>query len=318
MHSQRIDPTYLPFSAEQLRGHFAPTAGRSADKVATRHLPYYQKSAERYREFQANHPDRRGLSLSELRTPCQIEKDERFWVVTCLMKYFYSADRAEHLGALMRRCFGDVPPLADIASWDECLEGNLHLFFEVNLPSPLGHKRWLREHLKQQQIIPYVLDAARRRGKDEFRRGLEGPTQVDAMLLNEDNGFAMLFEAKVLSDISYQVSYDTMRNQVARNIDVMLEQNSALPVPLSRRDSQRTLFVLLTPEVFRERPHSRLYGWLFQEYRNHPTALERDIPHRQDVNWQEVTCRIGWLTWEDCERISPGACPWLTLTGDAP
>jgi hypothetical protein len=301
-----IDSTYLPFSVDQLRGHFIPTVGE-----ADRRLRYYLASAERYQRFRADHPDRRGLPLSELKTPCQIEKDERFWVATCLMSYFYSSDQTERLGALMRQCFGDVPPLADVASWDECLGGRLHLFFEVKLPSTPSYKRWLRENLSQRQIVPYVLDAGCRRGTDDVREGLEGPTHVDAMLLDENNGFAVLFEAKVLSDISYQVSFDAMRNQIARNIDVMLEQNLTLPVPLSRRDPQRTLFILLTPEMFREHPHSRLYGWLLQEYRNHPTTLERDIPHRQGADWQEVARRIGWLTWEDCEQILPGACPWL-------
>jgi hypothetical protein len=306
VNSQLIDPIYLPFSVDQVRGHFVPTAGE-----ADRHLRYYLASAERYQRFQADHPDRRGLPLSELKRPCQIEKDERFWVVTCLMSYFYSSDQTGRLGALMRRCFGDVPPLTDVASWDECLGGRLHLFFEVKLPSPPSYKRWLGENLSQRQIVPYVLDAGCRRGTDDIREGLEGSTHVDAMLLNDNNGFAILFEAKVLSDISYQVSFDAMRNQLARNIDVMLEQNLTLPVPLSRRDPQRTSFVLLTPEMFREHPHSRLYGWLLQEYRNHPTALERDIPHRQGADWQEVAHRIGWLTWEDCEQVLPGACPWL-------
>jgi hypothetical protein len=310
MNNQPIDPNYLPFSTEQLRGHFAPTATRSADEQAARHLGHYLASAERYNSFQADHPDRRGLPLSKLKTPCQIEKDERFWVVTCLMSYFYSADRTERMGALMRLCLGDTPPLPDIASWDECLGGKLHLFFEVSLPSPPGYKRWLGEHLSQRQIIPHVLDASRRRGTDEVRGGLEGATHVDAMLLNADNGFAVLFEAKVLSDVSYQVSFDAMRNQIARNIDVTLERNDSLPEPLNLRRPERTLFVLLTPEVFRKRPDSRLYGWLMNEYRTNPTALARDIPHRQSVDWSDVAHRIGWLTWEDCEQVLPGSCPW--------
>ena len=41
------------------------------------------------------------------------------------------------------------------------------------------------------------------------------------MLINE-NGFSVLIEAKVMSDISCDVTYDSMRNQLARIIDVML------------------------------------------------------------------------------------------------
>jgi len=174
------------------------------------------------------------------------------------------------------------------------------------------YKRWLGENPSRRQIVPYVLDAAYRRGTDAVRKGLEGPTQVDAILLNADNGFAVLFEAKVLSDISYQVSFDAMRNQIARTIDVMLEPNANLPEPLSLHQPERTLLAMLTPEVFGQYPHSRPYGWLLDEYRSNPEALARDIPHRQSVDWPEVARRIGWLTWEDCEQVLPRSCPWLT------
>ncbi len=39
-------------------------------------------------------------------------------------------------------------------------------------------------------------------------------------------GVAVLFEAKVLSDISCRIEYDATRNQIARTIDVMLECNA--------------------------------------------------------------------------------------------
>ena len=39
-------------------------------------------------------------------------------------------------------------------------------------------------------------------------------------------GVAVIFEAKVLSDISAHVTFDLARNQLARSIDVMLEANS--------------------------------------------------------------------------------------------
>ena len=312
MSDQPIDPIYLPFSAEQLRRHFAPTRRCSADERVAQHVRYYLTSAERYRRFQVDHVDRRGIALAEAKRPCQIEKDERFWIVTALMNYFYRDERTERLGALMRLCFSETPPLADFSSWNECLSGDLHLFFEANLPSPPGYKHWLGENLDQRHIIPYVVDAGRRPGTDDTRKRLEGPTHVDAILLNTDNGFAVLFEAKVLSDASYQVSFDTMRNQIARNVDVMLERNEHLPEPLNLRQPERTLFALLTPKVFRKHPHSRLYGWLMNEYRENPKTLARDIPYRQSVDWSKVARRMGWLTWEDCEQVLPGACPWLS------
>ena len=43
---------------------------------------------------------------------------------------------------------------------------------------------------------------------------LEGSTQVDALILNPDNGFNVLIEAKVLSDISVGITYDVVRNHL--------------------------------------------------------------------------------------------------------
>ncbi len=311
MTRRPIERTYLPFAPEQLRNHFAPTSEQDANEVTGRQLRYYLDSAKRYQEFTAEHPDRRGLPISTLRYPCQIEKDERFWIVTCLMNHYYSPDRPARLSALLRSGFGDVPPLEGIRTWNECFVGKLHLFFEVSLPSSSGYKRWLSTHLSERHFVPYVLGAALRRSRNTVRAHLEGPTHVDAMLLNADNGFAILFEAKVLSDISCQVTFDATRNQIARNIDVMLEPNPTLPEPLSIRDPRRTLFVLLTPELFRRFPHSRLYGWLLKEYQTNPAALARDIPHRKSEQWSEIGRRIGWLTWEDSEDVVSGSCPWL-------
>ena len=114
-----IDPTYLPFSAEQLLPHLAPSGDQFADSKARRALQYYLRSADRYHAFLQAHPDCRGIPLSDLRRPCQIEKDERFWIAACLMSYFHDENPRESLERLLQRCFGDVPPLPDILSWDE-------------------------------------------------------------------------------------------------------------------------------------------------------------------------------------------------------
>jgi len=311
MASEVIDPTYLPFSAEELLPRLAPTGDPKRDSKAQRALQYYIHSAERYQAFCLACPDREGLRLSALRKPCQIEKDERFWMATCLLHYHHADAPMHSWTKLLERCFGNVPPLPGLASWEDCLAGQLHLLLECGLPSPPSYKRWLADHLDRQQMIPYVLDAAKKRDSSGIRPGLEGATVVDALLLNEETGFAVLFEAKVLSDISCQVTYDAMRNQIARSIDVMLEENAGRPHPLNRRRPERTLFVLVTPQVFRDRPESRLYGWLMQEYRSRASALARDLPHRRGVDWEGAARRLGWLTWEMCDDVLPGACHWL-------
>ena len=127
-----------------------------------------------------------------------------------------------------------------------------------------------------------------------------------------DNGFAYLFEAKVLSDISYSISFDNFRNQLARNIDVMLEVPRQTDGLLKKRDPEKSLFCLLTPASFKKQPHSRLYGWHMNEYCAEPDALDRDLVHRQQEDWRAISNRLGWLTFEDIEETRPGACPWLS------
>jgi hypothetical protein len=296
-----VDSRYLPFSQEQLGEHFLSDPDD--------HMRPYLDSANRYHDFRRQHGDGDGIPLKEAAYPCQIEKDERFWTATALMTFARSDDAPGNFAQLLERGFGSITDAVGIPSWHECLRGKLRLCLEPTLPSPIGYKRWLQSHLRERQFIPYVLRACRA----SEGRALEGPTHVDALLLNEDNGFAVFFEAKVLSDISYHVSFDARRNQIARNIDVMLERNEHLGHPLSRRDPDRTLFTLLTPQVFRDEPHSRLYGWLLNDYRSGPASLARDIGHRGQEDWQRVSRRLGWLTWEDCAAVLPHSCPWLPV-----
>ena len=102
-----------------------------------------------------------------------------------------------------------------------------------------------------------------------------------------------------------------MRNQLARYVDIALEQNGRKRAPLKFRDPNRTLVVLQTPELFKKHPHSRLYGSLFHSYRRDPNTLARDLSHRSEVDWNDVATRIGWLTWEDCKAVLPSCCKWL-------
>ena len=127
------------------------------------------------------------------------------------------------------------------------------------------------------------------------------------------HGFAVIVEAKVLSDISYLTTYDVTRNQITRIIDVMLDENSSLCEPVCRRDPERTLFLLLTPETFKKNPSIRLYGYKFNEYKKAPEALAADLPHRMNVNWEKLQKRLGWLTWEAFHRGTIDCCSWMSV-----
>jgi hypothetical protein len=88
---------------------------------------------------------------------------------------------------------------------------------------------------------------------------------------------------------------------------VLLDRNPRLDPTLASRDPDRSCFVLVTPELFCKNPDGRLYGHLMSRYREDSGALARDLPHRQGVDFDAVSRRLGWLTWEDCNRVMPGA-----------
>lgn len=118
------------------------------------HLKYYKQSIEKYNEYLRRKHNRRGKSIIEMRKPCQVEKDERFWLVVCMMTIFYSQNRTKELTRLFRNSYGIFPTVKGVASWEECLKGDLHLFFVVNLPSWVPYKNLFLKHLTKRQFIP--------------------------------------------------------------------------------------------------------------------------------------------------------------------
>jgi hypothetical protein len=179
--------------------------------------------------------------------------------------------------------------------WEDALAGDLDLFFEVNLPSPGRYRAWLRDHLDERTLVSYL-----KRQAGTPRARLEGATRADAMLFARQTGAAVIFEAKVLSDISAHVTFDLARNQLARTIDVMLEANPALAAPLSLRQPERTFLVLLTPALTQPGPagdaisKSRLYGWLMPAYQDPGSSLLRQhLPHRDSSELAAAAGRLG-------------------------
>jgi hypothetical protein len=227
----------------------------------------------------------------------------------------YHANRgtgqAAAFGRLLERA-GLRPP-SGVPRWADALPGPLDLFFEVHLPSPRGYRQWLRQHLDQRCPIPYLREKAAAAGTK-----LEGATHADAMLLARGTGVAVIFEAKVLSDVSTQVTFDIARNQLARTIDVMLEPPPAgQRPPLGARNPELTYLVLVTPALMQARADedaiglSRLYGWLMPAYQDHGNPLlRRHLPHRDEHQLAAAAGRLGWASWEDCNALAPSACPW--------
>jgi hypothetical protein len=286
-----IDRTYLPFTPEELSDHFVAT-----DRD---HLAYYLKSVGHHHE---------GDAPSKL--VVQIEKDERFWILTALKRLF---DHADSICDLVDETF-KMPP----GTWAKQLGPDRRLYFEVALPAPKSYLAKLKEPGALQALNPSIphLQAAK------IRARYEGRTSVDAVLVSS-NGAAVLFEAKVLSDISYRTTWDSTRNQIARNIDVMLEHNpSLLNDFLRKRDPDKSCFVLVTDEKFKQPAlkHNRLFGWLMDEYcKSDSQLLAEHLDHRNPDEVRSAAGRIGWTTWQQMHGMLPGpdgACPWIEPGAD--
>ena len=231
----------MPFEPEQVKKYFAP---ESADK----HLQYFQNSIRKYRDYKDSTGGYTGDNYREYR---QAEKDERFYTTRYFVALFEHKNKKEKLKALLVKAFGDVPPFergkTNPVTWESLLDG-VELKLEKDLPAPAQYKAHLSKSLHKRHFVPYVMEHGTKADKS-FRIDLEGATQVDAYIAKAD-GLNILVEAKYLSDISCDVSYDLTRNQIARNIDVMLDC-----------DIEKSLFLLLTPKYFKDQPHTRLYGY---------------------------------------------------------
>lgn len=142
---------------------------------------------------------------------------------------------------------------------------------------------------------------------------LEGNTQIDLKITGKVNNrdIILFVEAKYLSDISYQIKYNPVRNQIIRiidtGIDYIISKNQAF---------NNFYFFLLTPKIFRSKSFgggkesrlnvfdpgtSRLYNYKMDEYRDYRNIKEQ-LPHRKNISdqdWQTIADHIGWITYED-------------------
>lgn len=285
-----IHETYLPFTAESLREHFVLADEPGEDPA--RHTRAWTDRIE-----QAASKD-----------PAFLARDETLWTAGTLVALHRGEDPKVAWRRLLIAGLGETPPVGDGGSWDELLAGDeLELYFEVGLRSPRAYRTWLSENLGSRHPLAEQRAVSATRGQS-----LEGRTHLDALLLAPSTGFAVHFEAKVLSDIDTKTRHDALRNQLARNLDCLWDPAGVPALPARRPD--RSILLLLTPELFRERPTSRLYGHLFHLYRRDPAALHDDLPHLSRGDCEELGRRLGWITFEQVHDFEPSACRWLAAT----
>jgi len=159
-----IHHTYLPFTADQLREHFAPVLGPGE---RDRHLRYYLASVEEARKYDELIRGGDRPTPAQTRLGRQMENDERFWLATALMSLYHAdggSGRGELFAGLLERAGLRPPP--GFPRWEDALAGALDLFFEVNLPSPGRYRAWLRDHLGERAPIPYLKKQAEAPGRN--------------------------------------------------------------------------------------------------------------------------------------------------------
>ncbi len=229
--AEGLNDLFLPYPPSILRGHFVDSDAEDEDpdRHPDRHLTRW----------------RRRLEEAPRKDPSFLHRDETLWTAGALLAVHHGANRRAGWRAIMETVFGGRPPTPEGVGWDDLLGEDLELFFEVGLSSPRSYRVWLSEHLADRQAL-----VPQRAAGEAAGLRLEGRTHLDALLISQGTGLAVHFEAKVLSDIDTKTKHDSLRNQLARNIDCMAEAEHAL---LESRDIERRFLVLLTPELFRRK-----------------------------------------------------------------
>ena len=115
--------TYLPFTADQLREHFAPVRGPGE---RDRHLRYYQASVEEARRYDELIRGGDKPTRAQTRLGRQMEIDERFWLATALMSLYHAGDGSGR-GGLFARLLerAGLRPRPGLSRWEDALGGGL-------------------------------------------------------------------------------------------------------------------------------------------------------------------------------------------------
>ncbi len=141
--------------------------------------------------------------------------------------------------------------------------------------APRAYEALSRERMRASEIRAW-----RERSLD--MNPVEGPSEIDISF--EGHSYVVYIEAKLGSDVSLSTTYDPERNQIARNIDCLLEL----------RCNRRPIFWMLV----RDRQPTRAYTQLMSRYRD-ATELKRSLPHRVAARLEEVASGLAVLTWAE-------------------
>jgi len=190
---------------------------------------------------------------------------------------------------------------------------------EVVLPEILQYREYVQKTIFVDGPYHFYKDRKQKLSEklEKEKASFEGSTNLDTLVSGKNNGrdIHLFIEAKFLSDISKDIKYVPVRNQIARNIDCAIDLMTAGGDDL--KGLEDFWFLLLTPGIFRTERYggpvlspiarflpqrSRLFCYKMEDYL-HPDFLRRDLPHWGDKldtqHWELISKRIGWLTFEE-------------------
>lgn len=142
--------------------------------------------------------------------------------------------------------------------------------------APAEYEKRSRQRMAGSGVAKF-LERSRKQGP------VEGESEIDAVV--DSRRFLIFLEAKLGSDVSMSTSYDPERNQIARNIDCLLE---------SAKGREPVFWMLV-----RDRHAERAYVQIIEGYRSRPETLIRDLPHRNDGELRRVASRLAMIRWRE-------------------
>lgn len=145
-------------------------------------------------------------------------------------------------------------------------------------------------------------------GAIRIRKNTQSGIEYNYDCARGERNWVCFVEAKLFSDCSTKVSYDPLKNQIARVIEnlVCFQGNGNFP--------EKLFFTLLTPRLFKSNPKSRLYGYKMNDYEDNRNVIEdinlsrieKRIEERNLMNWSYPdltdrlkTLKIKWITYEE-------------------
>lgn len=170
-----------------------------------------------------------------------------------------------------------------LANIHEQVDGDVKLGFEIHFKPPVGYLKWL-SNLVSGHPVNYI----RKQGMEHVERGrrLEANTHVDAVI--ESDNLLILVEVKFTSDISHDVTFNPIRNQLVRNIDVGLEE--------AKKKGKHLIVLLCTPaELYHKK--SRFYYYKIQEYTD-INKISEDLECRPIEEIRKHLLKVAWIPLE--------------------